>query len=825
MPDDIAAAFEAGKKRGVGANAMEAPLAHEFGKQLVREASEPQQYLAAAELLGFAYKIAQKNSFMGEQFDILDVLGSIYTRYPSTDSNMASIQASKLMRQAARGFVSIGEMRSAAIPFTNAAVALMEKSEISDSEFRMIKRFLDFGFEHKQPDTVDWAYSEAALGMYYSELRAISLEERIANLQKSNDAHERALNLFYRSGEVVSITAQTMVAKVARDLYRTKRAQRIADTLLAHISELSQSAQVWAADIPYMMAETIMTNPSAYGFVTAPDWLVEAINAPPSDEDVAMLQAARDRLLDAISDATGSDYTAQLECRWQAAEIDLDLLAEKDVYDTWLSLITTLANDFTPEQYIRRGARVIGLAHHVGEKPPIELLLKIAEAFGKITTQRDRIHLESFLRNNPALMRFVACDLCEQEQWGAAISVIENSRVLLYADHAEEARVCALASVSADPSNWVYITHYPKGTYIILGPECSNFSATGVFLSDLTGAVLSEIHFSFDDDSAGLMFAQSGGMSQYLTAATAKAFDILSPVADAIRALVTPDRGVCLILGGLYVTLPVSAALSADASASYPYVTVVLSRSQTADRSYSLPWGQVNAPTAMSVPEAPWLPNSPTLMYPDDEVDAVEKSFSEVGIQVTAVKNASIEDFQTAFERSNILHFSGHSKGMPFEPEYSSILLRNGPYSVGEILHDSPARHLLLATINSCQSGHQSTTVLADEFLGINTALLHRGCRFTLSTLWPVFDVVSYVMTSRFYSELVREDELNIYSLHGCLARTQSWVRTATASEIGDFFKGRGLNVPIMLENCPLGSVPFGHPRVWAAYYLSSRSL
>ena len=140
MPDDIAAAFDAGKKRGAGAYVMAAPAAHELGKQMVREASEPQEYLAAAEQLGFAYQIAQKHAFMfmAEQFDILDVLGSIYARYPSTDSDMASIQGSKLMRQAARGFIRIGEMRAAAVPFTNAAVALMEKSDITDNEFRII---------------------------------------------------------------------------------------------------------------------------------------------------------------------------------------------------------------------------------------------------------------------------------------------------------------------------------------------------------------------------------------------------------------------------------------------------------------------------------------------------------------------------------------------------------------------------------------------------------------------------------------------------------------------------------------------------------------
>src|SRR5207245_5567304 len=122
------------------------------------------------------------------------------------------------------------------------------------------------------------------------------------------------------------------------------------------------------------------------------------------------------------------------------------------------------------EQYIRRGSRIIGLAQRAGEQPPVELLLNIADAFGKITTQREKDRLEAFLRGNSALMRFVACELCEHGMWDSAISVIENSRVLLYAEQAEESRDSDLAAVEiADPPYWVYVTHSHNGTYILHG--------------------------------------------------------------------------------------------------------------------------------------------------------------------------------------------------------------------------------------------------------------------------------------------------------------------------------------------------------------------
>jgi hypothetical protein len=826
MPDEIVTAFEAGKRRGASASVFDAPPAHERAKQMVREAREPQDYLAAAEQLGFAYQIAENCGFTGDQFDILDVMGSIYTRFPSIDTDVASIEASKWMRRAGRGFVQMGEMRSAAIPYTNAAVALMEKSSISESEFKRIKQLIDFGFNHKQPDTVDWGYSEAALGMYYARLKFTSKSDRIANLEASKEAHDRAMEIFEARGEVVSVASRSMISRVERNLYRERLNQKIADALIDHIADLPVAAQRWAPEIPNMIADSIRRNPASYGFDTVPNWLSELTDSPPSDEDADMLRAARDRLVSAVENDVGSDYTALLDCRWQAAEIDVDLLPAGEAYQNMLDLITAYASDFTPEQFIRRGSYVTGMARYVGEQPPVDFLLAIADAFGRISGQRDAKRLEVFLRENPAHMRFVACDLCEHGLWDSAISVIENSRVLLYSVHAQESRECDLPSTDPiDAPSWVYVIHSPKGTYVIIGPKDEQGSASGVFVEGIDGAKLSELHFSFADESVGLMHAQVGGMPSHLSAATAKAFEILAPLSQAIRDLVPDDQGICLIIGGLYVTLPVAAALSVDGSVHYPFVAVVPSRTHTVARRYSLPLNENFVATAMSVSDASWIPDMPILTYPRDEAIALERLLSATDAQVSVIDQACAADFETAFKSSNLVHFSGHSVATPFEPEYASMLYADGPYAVTFILNHPPVRNLLLATISSCQSGHQSTTVLADELLGINTALLYRGCRITLSTLWPIFDVVSYVVTSRFYSELARESDVHIETLYRALTKTQTWVRTSTTGEISDFLEANGLKVPTLLESSSAESVLFGHPRVWAAYYLSSRCL
>lgn len=238
-----------------------------------------------------------------------------------------------------------------------------------------------------------------------------------------------------------------------------------------------------------MIANNIGTNPATYGFDSVPNWVLEITDSPPSDEDAEMLRTARDRLINAVENDSGSDYTALLDCRWQAAEIDLNLLSVDKAYQNFLTLITTCAGDFSPEQFIRRGSRVIGMARYVGEQPPIQLLLDVAAAFGRISEQRDAKRLEVFLRKNPAHIRFVSCELCEHGLWDDAISAIENSRVLLYAKHDQESRECDLPSTNPSESpSWVYVIHSPIGTYVTLGPKDDQGSATGVFLADIDGA-------------------------------------------------------------------------------------------------------------------------------------------------------------------------------------------------------------------------------------------------------------------------------------------------------------------------------------------------
>lgn len=121
--------------------------------------------------------------------------------------------------------------------------------------------------------------------------------------------------------------------------------------------------------MPNMIADSIRKNPTSYGYETVPDWLLELTDSSPAEEDADMLRAARDRLLLAVEGDNESDYTARLGCRWQAAEIDVNLLPAGEAYQNMLNLITDYASEFTPEQLIRRGSYVTGMARYVGEQP------------------------------------------------------------------------------------------------------------------------------------------------------------------------------------------------------------------------------------------------------------------------------------------------------------------------------------------------------------------------------------------------------------------------------------------------------------------------
>lgn len=835
MNAEIEEAFLRGRARSGGGNLITLAQAHMHADHLAAQPEDNSTYLIAAEELGYAYGIANRaiaNNNFGVleklshiKYEIIETLGIMHTKFSTTDSDEASDSGAALLKKSAIGFIQTGDVNRAAIAYTNAAVALLEKSTITAKELAHIKAYIDFGLRYKRLDSIDWAYSQAALGMYYERLPSVDIDEQIRNMQLSREASIRALELFDAHDVSPSILALVSISRVERELFSAKRRQRRSQAVLAHLDELPEPVRETASIIPDSTADNIESNPAVFGFDDVPQWLSPRREDAPDAEDTAMLMAARQRLIKPNQQFAGeSDFRARLTCQFEAAEININLQSYSEAYAEFLKIVSMHGDDLKTEELIRRGLRTIGLAEHCGEVPPSNLLLQVADAFKRIGDKRDKKRLEIFLRRNPAKARFVACELCRHGLFDDAISLIEASRVLLHSDHLAESQNSQIfTSLGPTSTQWVYVTHSARGTYVILRPDDASSEATGTFVPELTGLNLSELQFSFAYESLGLTFSQEPGIgSRHLSDATKRALEVLAPLTRAIVESVSDSAGICLILGGLYATLPVSAALSVEKSASLPYIAVVPSRSRTAREHFAIDLSDETSLIALSVPAAPGMQ---TLANPPREVRAVQQFVEQIGVKSQVVNQAARLDFETAYEEANILHYSGHSFADPLEPLKGALILSDGTYSFANILSLPPTVNLLLTTMSSCQSGQISTGVLADELISLSSALLYRGCRFVISTLWPVLDSASYVFMSRFYWAISSWHRLDIRCLSTCLTSTQLWMRSSTTAEIAAFMQENGLEVPHFFKRLSDDATPFEPPRIWAAYYLAAKGL
>ncbi|TQR85670.1 CHAT domain-containing protein [Mycobacterium hodleri] len=837
MESEVDKAFSAGRDRCLAGNALVLAQAHMYGQFLVDQADSNADYLAAAEQLGYAYENAVRaiavqvlsndvhlqHELSHIQYDILETTGFVQSKFRTENSDDSFVAGAKLMKKAGRGFMQIGDLRRASIAYTNAAEILLEKSTVDTAELSMIKKFIDVGFQHKKPGSIDWAYSEAVIGMYYERLSDNGVGDKIAHLELSRAASNRALELFYLYDVRPSGPALLSISRTERELFHAKRRARRSKAVLTHIDELPEPVREVAITYPEMVANNIEVNPATFGFDGVPEWPSPKMEDPLDAEDAQMLLAARQRLVSPEKPRIGDSVNrSQLALMFEAAEISSDLQNRHEAYSEFVALLSKHGDILEPDQLIRRGIKAIGLAEHIDIVPPTSLLLQVAESFRNLVDKRDKNLVEIFLRKNPPLARFVACELCRHEMWDHAISLIEHTRVVLHANHLSDSEYSGTFDCVAQwTPQWVYVTHTSRGTYVIMKSDDKDTPTTGVFVSELTGTQLARLSFSFDYDMLGLNYSQEPGMPMsLLTEATLRAIESLGPVTHAIAKLTSQSSGVCLILGGLYTNLPISAALGAEHT--YPFIAMVPSASRTAHESAEMTLGNNVSSYAMSVPFAPGMR---PLAHPEREVAAIHQYLAATGVRSSIVHDATRKDLSLLFQEANIIHYSGHSFAVPEDPFKSALVMADGSFSVGDILALPPAHQLFLTTMSSCQSGQPATGVLGDELIGISSALLYRGCRFVIGTLWPVIDVASYVFFCRFYWAISRNRCLNIAAVSVGLISTQSWIRESTTSEMSEFMKANGLQVPDMFHRQAADTILFGHPRVWSAYYLSARGL
>ena len=822
--DPLTQAFVRGRRRRVTGNARamtaqtQAQNAYDQAAALLCEAVNNSDLVTVAEELGLVHVIATLAGQRNEALNALGMLGHAYRGWSSRDHDAGLQVAHDQLHSVAEAYKRRGEYRSAAICETNAATALLEKYAVTNEDLRLAREYLDYSRRHKNPASVDWAYTEFSTGIYYVQSRAATPAERVENLRTARDHFDSALDMFNEHEEPLSVVVLGEYAHLLANQVDAARDERVAEAVLTHLNELPVEIMEYAAANPDQYGNAIHNNPVSLGFADTPPWLIEAIDADLDAETAFGMHTAAARSAEMLTHPVNSDRAGLQHARWWLARVRWELDKSADNLDLLFDAASALQNEPDPAQFMEyavyacwAGRTCLGIAPRPG------VLVAIAAAYLRMVERgTDDTEIASFINRYDHQVRFVACSLADQGLWDEAVAVLEATRVLIYRSHTD-AQVTESHAASSTAS-WVYITHSPEASYVIVVRDGQ--PTQGQILRTMSGKHLVASTLSIIHGQIGLLSTQWSYATNSLTEAVARIMTDLRPIANAIAAL-TPGRdGLVLLPSGLYTGLPVAAAISELAPSRHPFVATAPARHVVNTRPHTWRFKE----STLYAFGAPQSPGWNYLHYPALETRAIAAC-------VPARRTGTFDDitrpeFVLAAADCDVLHFSGHSYSDTEDPMQSALVLHDGEFTLKDLVA-APRSHLNMVTLSSCQSSAPAISGLSSEALGLHTAFHYAGCPFVIGSLWPVFDITATVFMTRFYANLSLTHIVGLPAISAAVRDAQQWMKSATHSEITTFLAGLHPSIPLpdVLAHAPVDSVPFAEPRAWAPFYVAATRL
>jgi CHAT domain-containing protein len=170
---------------------------------------------------------------------------------------------------------------------------------------------------------------------------------------------------------------------------------------------------------------------------------------------------------------------------------------------------------------------------------------------------------------------------------------------------------------------------------------------------------------------------------------------------------------------------------------------------------------------------------------------------------VEPIKNEAIDDyFIDDFSKATIIHFSGHADYKVDKSlnalDRAYLCLYNRNLSAADILdgalQSSTAKAMILS---ACLTGRGDLTGAGSEILGLERAFFYAGVSGLVTSLWPVDDVPTSLLMTRFHS-IWKQHNNSLDYLSSSLAEAQIWLKKATWQEL----KNEVENFDSVLEEC-----------------------
>ena len=321
----------------------------------------------------------------------------------------------------------------------------------------------------------------------------------------------------------------------------------------------------------------------------------------------------------------------------------------------------------------------------------------------------------------------------------------------------------------------------------------------------------------------GYLVGQVMGEYQQLQAGLDRALPILrdrlvGPLAARLREL--GFQRASLVPGGRLSLLPLHAADFDAVTFTYTPSARALQAGRDAARERAK-----LAPMLLGIGNP--LPNLQPLAFARTEVEEIAPQFAPAARHVLFERHATHAAVAASLPGATHLHFSCHGTFDVREPLDSALSLSGADKLTLRDLLDggldlSAAR---LAVLSACQTGIVDFHKVPDEAIGFPAGFIQAGVPSVVSTLWPVDDISTAMLMSRFYVEHLGNGLDAASALH----RAQDWLRTATARDmsLADRYELRyqesGRMDPDAFRamryfRANPEARPFAHPYYWAAF-------
>ena len=386
----------------------------------------------------------------------------------------------------------------------------------------------------------------------------------------------------------------------------------------------------------------------------------------------------------------------------------------------------------------------------------------------------------------------------------------------------------AIAATATPECPLVYLITTSQGSLaLIVGSEAKTFDSHHVVwlkefrTNDLEG--LLNQRNAHGEVIGGLLVGQVTGGYQKMKAGLDLALPVLrerlvGPLADRLVEL--GFRRAALVPGGRLALLPLHAAGFEAVTFNYTPSARALGAARGAARERAK-----LAPVLLGVGNP--LPNPQPVAFARTEVEEIAPRFAPQSRRVLLERQATRAAVAASLPGATDLLFSCHGTFNVLEPLNSALFLSGDDTLTLRDLLDggldlSAAR---LAVLAACQTGIVDFNKVPDEAIGFPAGLVQAGVPGVVSTLWPVIDISTAILVSRFYAEYLGNGLDPASALH----RAQNWLRTATVLDmsLADRYERRYQESGRMDPDAFWAmrhfranpeARPFAHPYFWAAF-------